>query len=71
MIKGLYLQTMKIRRQNIWGWLAVWLIMGISCQSHPGMEKLSQVESMIWNMPDSAYQIMSKLTLASFEKESE
>ena len=71
MIKGLYLQTMKIRRQNIWGWLAVWLIMGLSCQSHPGMEKLSQVESMIWNMPDSAYQIMSKLTLASFEKESE
>lgn len=52
-------------------WLIVWVIMGTACTSHPITEKLNRVESLMWNMPDSAYCLLNEISESSLVEESE
>lgn len=62
---------MKRTSINIWIWLIVWIAMSVSCQLRPVTERLNQVESIIWSMPDSAYVMLCELSFPSHMVESE
>ena len=44
---------------------------GTACTSHPITEKLNRVESLMWNMPDSAYCLLNEISESSVVEESE